>query len=425
MRFLESFSLENQRIRNILSTVSELKGYQGSVIRFSDNFLQVYCRWKINPRYFRNLKYFDTFPRPRIHRFHFGDSSNYINLNTLSAYSQKIDFEELKKFKRDIQYIDETGLLENELIPIELVISIFNDADASAFDRIVHEYEDNDQYDFRVIIERRGKNIFLSSSRKVHDKIKGGLSIGADDSNYFGTLGGILKSKDNKVFGLTCAHVVDKGKVYQPARSDSKKAREIGNVEISNSFNWSSICNPRNISASTPTNMDASLIALNQDLSFEQSVHNLGKIVARKSFGDIHQGMCVEFNGRSTGKRKILTVGGLCPAYLIGYKNDNKFACFTNLIELRESNPTIIGNKVIQTIPVEEGDSGSWICSNDENGYNWCGMLISGDCDRGYFIAAEDIDRWLKSEGYNLEPYETVEQFNIPQIHVNFSKSKY
>jgi hypothetical protein len=46
-------------------------------------------------------------------------------------------------------------------------------------------------------------------------------------------------------------------------------------------------------------------------------------------------------------------------------------------------------------------------------------MLISGDSDRGYFIAAEDINSWLKSEGYELEPSEVFNQnhFDIPQIH--------
>lgn len=428
MRFLESFVLENQRIRNILSQVSELKGHQGSVIRYSDNFLRHYCQWKMNPRYFRNLEDFFNFPPFRRFPFlDFGGLSQSTNWSVLSTYIPKIYFQEIQDFKDMIQRIDRTGILLHELSPIELVISIFNDADATRFDNVISEYN-NEQYDFRVIIERRGRNVFLSDTRSVHDKIKGGLSIGAGDSKYFGTLGGILRSKNNLTFGLTCAHVVDKsnGKVFQPARTDSKKAREIGTVEISSNINWSqpfTPCNPR-FQASNPPNMDASLIALNSDVPFEQSVHNLGKITGTRAFDDIHQCMEVEFNGRSTGERKRLLVGGLCVSYKIAYRNDDisnedRLACFTSLIELRELDTFQVGRLNIQGMPVKEGDSGSWICSNDQNGYNWCGMLISGDNDRGYFIAAEDINSWLKSEGYELEPSEVFNQnhFVTSQIH--------
>lgn len=116
--------------------------------------------------------------------------------------------------------------------------------------------------------------------------------------------------------------------------------------------------------------------------------------------------MRVEFNGRTTNERKQLTIGGLCVSYKIAYEQDSvsKYACFTNLIELRSIPIRLLGtNYYIQDSPVRAGDSGAWICSNDSLGYSWCGMLISGDSDRGYFSSSEHILKWLDNSGYSFD----------------------
>ena len=43
MKFLEDFiwNGKNQSARNLLIAVSEFQGHQGSVVRFSDNFLEI------------------------------------------------------------------------------------------------------------------------------------------------------------------------------------------------------------------------------------------------------------------------------------------------------------------------------------------------------------------------------------------------
>jgi len=127
--------------------------------------------------------------------------------------------------------------------------------------------------------------------------------------------------------------------------------------------------------------------------------------------------MEVEFNGRTTGFRKLV-VGGICVSYKIAYEGegneDDRYACFTNLIELRTPAPLMnAGNYHVQKSPVEHGDSGSWICSNDRNGYNWCGMLISGDVDRGYFLAAEDIQNYLRKNNFDLNCSRVNEESKI------------
>jgi hypothetical protein len=148
--------------------------------------------------------------------------------------------------------------------------------------------------------------------------------------------------------------------------------------------------------------MDVALIKLAEAEAFDFSVSQLGKVVNSCKFKDILQGKKVEFNGRTTNKRKQLSIGGLCVSYKVAYDN-SQYACFTNLIELRTVPRQLFGfNIYLNDSPVESGDSGAWVCSNDSTGYSWCGMLISGDVDRGYFLSSEHILEWVKNNGFAL-----------------------
>lgn len=420
MRNLLNFVDENSRVRNIISNISEMKGHQGTVVRFSDEFLMLFNLWKNDPNNFRNLiRYyfeFSDYNTPQS-EFLFPQMEMLYRLSAsypLDSYTKFIDFNEWHKFQYDLEKQFRRMLFHNSFWPLELVICIYNDADISAFEKIVRNYRQNEQKgnvpEFKIIIERRERNVFFGGSRSHHPKIIGGISIG-NDSNRFGTLGGILTNDSGKSFGLTCAHVtgIYAENVFQPASVDSRKFRKIGNVDFTSNIRWTeqdSICNSRHRGNSdSSNNIDAALISINPEIISEKKVHNLGKIGGEKSFDDIHQNMNVEFNGRSTGFRKKLVVGGVCVSYKIAYEgeNENRLACFTNLIELRNPYPILrLGNMNFQKPPVKHGDSGAWICSNDSNGYNWCGMLISGDIDRGYFLTAEDIQNCLRENDYNL-----------------------
>jgi len=387
---LLNFAAENSRVNKLISNVSEIKGHQGTVIRFADDFLTLFNYWKSDSRNFRYLLdyYFDFFERRRFRGgFMSNDFLNRLGSSyPLNTFTKNIDFSEWNRFNDDVLKRYPRELLSRHFRPLELIISIFNDADPRKFDKAIRNYNEGDNNknnipEFRVIIEKRRRNVFLSGSRRFHPKMVGGISI-SNNSKKVGTLGGILTDSNGKYYGLTCAHVTNLNNedVFQPALSDSKKYRKFGNVKFSSNINWTddnSPCNPRYIGRlGQNENMDTTLIS-------------------------------IDSNVLTTGFRKKLVVGGICVSYKVAYEGEgneeDRFACFTNLIELRTPAPIMnAGNFHIQRSPVAHGDSGSWICSNDRNGYNWCGMLISGDVDRGYFLAAEDIQNHLRNNSFDL-----------------------
>ena len=398
MRILESAVLENKSVMTFLENVSGTKGHQGSTVRFSDRFLLLYQLNKLNPkvasRYVKEFIDNDFFLcesfRARFLGYFEQDFLPRISDNEVSEF-----FNFRKKF--------------SDLKPFELEISIFNDASIREFEELSRKYNDSKDNDsFNVITTRRDRNMMLNGSKSYHDTIKGGISIG-NNRRKVGTLGGILKDrKSDAVYAMTCAHVIGSDEcAMQPSVIDSKNVREIGRVENFSDIIWTNQglpCNP--ISTGTIPNMDAALIRLHDDILYEHSILNLGKVVGMRTLDEIDQNMKVEFNGRTTDGRNQLVIGGITVSYKVHYEDESqeiRLACFTNLIELRRPNPFMMGGHYCSKSPVRPGDSGAWICSNDENGYKWCGMLISGDYDRGYFLPAEDINRWMNNQGYQME----------------------
>lgn len=400
MQFFLDFIQENQRLKRLFNTVSEYKGHQGTVIRFSDNFISIYSIIRKIPKdyiphifysYERFLRY--GFDIPYMFDLPFPGNSDLVDLS-------RIGFREINNFKKLIPDNIDKALFS----PLEVTISLFNDAKIETFEEILNEYRNDEN--FRVHLERRARNTFLNSQSK-HSPLIGGISISDNSGKTYGTLGGFLKSEDGQLIGLTCSHVASKinQPVFQPAKFDSpNNSREIGKVLLSSSLSFCdfrSPCSPD----SSQGNMDITLIQIDKTERCVFGVHELGKVNNLKDFKDIHQGMNVEFNGRTTNCRKKLIIGGLCVSYKIAYEQDSvsKYACFTNLIELRLIPIRFLGtNLYFQETPVKAGDSGAWICSNDSEGYSWCGMVISGDADRGYFLSSEHILKWLKNAGHSL-----------------------
>lgn len=397
MQFFLDFIKENQRLNRLFNSVSEYQGHQGTVMRFSDNFLSLYSITRKIPK--NDISHI-FYSYERFFRYGY-DFPFMFDMPFESVDSSRIGFSEINYFKNLIPKDIDKAIFS----PLEVIISVFNDARIEPLEEIIYEYRNDEN--FRVLIERRARNIFLNSQSK-HNPLTGGISISEKNEKTFGTLGGFLKGKDGNIFGLTCSHVASSQNqpVFQPAKYDSpKNSSEIGKVLLSSALNFcdpQSPCSPE----SSQGNMDVTLIQLGKDQSCEFGVHKLGKINKLKDFKDINQGMKVEFNGRTTNKRKQLTIGGLCVSYKIAYEKESvsKYACFTNLIELRSIPIKLLGlNHYIQGSPVRAGDSGAWICSNDSQGYSWCGMLISGDADRGYFLSSEHIIKWLDNSGHSFD----------------------
>jgi hypothetical protein len=395
MQFFLDYIEENQWLKGLFDWISKTKGHQGTVIRFSGQFLTMFELAKLLPkddipsmfyRYERYERYgFDFFD-------HF---SIPLNIHHDISTVANISLSDLANFKRLIP-----NNIDNKYFrPLEVVISIFNDSNIEDFEKIRSEYAHNDSV--RIVIERRSRNTFLNS-KKPHNPLVGGISIGINDDNLFGTLGGFIESINGDIYGVTCSHV-GKSKdedIYHPSKFDSQRYRKIGKVAYASTLNYcdsNSECN-----SSNQGNIDVSLIKLLENESVDFSISQLGKVSKRSKFKDILQGQKVEFNGRSTNERKQLSIGGLCVSYKVAY-DESQYVCFTNLIELRSTPTQILGtNYFISESPVKSGDSGAWICSNDSDGYSWCGMLICGDIDRGYFLSTEHILEWLNNEGYHF-----------------------
>jgi hypothetical protein len=403
MKFFIDFINEDQSLRKLLSMLTEMHGHQGTVIRFSDSFFTLYgLQNKYPPKYIEELfySYYDFY-----RHFYREFPNNFFNQFPFQDYSEdcvpsSFSYSDYHRFKQKLPPF----LKDLNFKPLEIVISIFNDAEIEIFDKLIYEYRSNE--DYRLVIEKRGRNTFLNS-KKSYDPLVGGISIGIESANIFGTLGGFLKDKNNKRYGLTCSHVVlnDTATVIQPSKFDSNNYRNIGKALVASKLELceaNSACNP----AISKGNMDAAIFEINDAEKCEFRINELGKVNGVKNFNEIIQGMKVEFNGRSTNRRKQLAIGGLCVSYKVAYDQAStvKYACFTDLIELRSTPKKFLWmNFDPQGSPVLSGDSGAWICSNESTGYTWCGMLISGDVDRGYFLSATHILKWLEKSGYLFE----------------------
>jgi len=273
---LLNFAAENSRITRLISNISELNGHQGTVIRFADDFLALFNLWKSDSRNFRYLLdyyfYYKDFRRFRGGFFN-TDLINRMGYSyPLNIYTKNIDFTEWGKFRQDFLERYPEGFMIRYFRPLELFVCIFNDADPRKFEEIIRDYNEGDSNsnnlpEFRIIIEKRRRNVFLSGSRSYHSNIIGGISM-SDNSKRYGTLGGILTDGRGTCYGMTCAHVANLNNedVFQPALSDSRRYRKYGNVAFSSTINWDNLdspCNPIHVGRlGLNANMDTTLISI-------------------------------------------------------------------------------------------------------------------------------------------------------------------
>jgi hypothetical protein len=397
--FLEYIN-ENQSLQEFIYDVEKIPGHQSTVIRLSNAFLEFYQVSKqfhgLSIDEIARIVYLYTRRAERFYPF-----QQLYPLPFPFTYDDfnKVGFEEITRQ-------GENFLEWFEVRPIDLVISLFNDADISPFEDLKKRY--NKDKSFNIKIEKHGRSTPLNS-KSPFMPLFGGISIGIENDNKnFGTLGGFLKDLNGpQIYGITCQHVVGQtgNNIVQPSMIDGN-SRIIGKVDFVSELSYCLPNEPCN-NGTNSNNIDVALIEINKDEVCVNVINELGLVTHIKPFNEIMQTMKVEFNGRSTNTRKELIVGGLCLSHKVVYEVEGQIrhVCFTNLNELQSDSYSIFGHN-ISSKPVLPGDSGSWICSSDSKGYGWCGLLISGGIDRGYFLAAEKVVNWLNSEGYSLDiPY--------------------
>jgi hypothetical protein len=396
MQFFLDYIQENQQLRSTLNRLSEDEKVQGLTIRFSDEFLWfLQLRRTVNPDILRRIfrDYFEGYIDPFYRLTRFGVSF-YESMDE-EMVAPFIGYNEFRRLAEEFKYMEMPGFK-----PILITICVFNDVDfRERLDYNLGDYGSANE--IRFVTERRNPNIFYNS-RDKHVPVVGGISIGKiNDDQHFGTLGGMLEGNDGSTYGLTCGHVATTGdEVVQPSMAESGTNESIGHVIDSGPVKWSKHCDAHNGKKC----YDISLIKI-ANRTHQERIHKLGPVRRYRNFSGLSSGMRVEFNGRTTNKRKTLYLGSLCISYKVGIDEgeEMKYACFNNLIELR-SKPYKLFGMIFQPDgePVLPGDSGAWVCSNDSKGYSWCGMIMSGDIDRGYFIAAEHVLKYLGSKGYNF-----------------------
>jgi hypothetical protein len=224
----------------------------------------------------------------------------------------------------------------------------------------------------------------LANSLERYRPILGGISIGAASSKSAGTLGGILRDNSGNSYGITCGHVVGNvgSEVLQPAKIDSKESEVVGHVSYKKYF-------------TTNSQLDFAVINLNTETS--EDILNVGRVfsVTRKEM--INPCTKVEFNGRSSGLRRLRT-GSIGATYKLYDKDKNEFIV-RNLIQIEWGNLFDLAYHR----PVQSGDSGAWLTLEGENGPEWCGLVVAEDRLRGWAIPSEDIMNHLAQNDFILK----------------------
>jgi hypothetical protein len=254
-----------------------------------------------------------------------------------------------------------------------------------------------------IVYETRPRAQLFAGSTKAHNPLVGGISIGVGPDDY-GTLGGLLRDNQGKRYGLTCAHVATTGEdVFHPAKADgSTHAKRIGKVALHGGLKICPAKSPCSWRAtgSYVNDVDVALIEIDPALSSKHEVFKIGAVTGIRSGDKLVQGMAVELTGRSAGHKSTLELGGNGKYYKIPDGRGGEY-CVRNTIELTE--PSYYRN--ITSSPVDEGDSGAWVCAPAAAGeYDWCAMVIGGTGFTGIALESETISDWWRRTppGLNL-----------------------
>jgi hypothetical protein len=202
----------------------------------------------------------------------------------------------------------------------------------------------------------------------------------------------MLKDASGNFYGLTCSHVVDQNAgVDQPAQIDNHSSGAIIGKRIAGTT--------LNVCASTPTTpcncwsggkpvneVDAALIELDPTTSCKMEVLDIGQISGIRS--NFMPPLAVEMTGRSSSNRQ-LHVGALVLAIRLT-DHKGKSYCFTNLFEIKW--PSFA--RLVLGRPIQNGDSGAWVCAPSATGFDFLGMVIGGNRTVGYANLSRSLEDW-------------------------------
>jgi hypothetical protein len=239
----------------------------------------------------------------------------------------------------------------------------------------------------------------LAARVNKFDPLIGGVSIGVNAREY-GTLGGLLRANDDRHYGVPCAHVVSNSStVYHPSQRDSRVAHAIGQVahaQLPKAYPGNLPITTANQAANS-NDMDVALIEI--DVDADLAVDTLGPITGIFPSGDIQQWHPTIFVGRTSGVRKVEF---FIPVlyYNLPTADGKGTNCFNN-IWLVQWPP---GGGSNGKPPLQEGDSGAWLCIGGPNGWEWAGMVIGWAPQIGFAVTASNVARWWQQLGLDLSP---------------------
>lgn len=229
-----------------------------------------------------------------------------------------------------------------------------------------------------------------AEQRKRTRPIIGGISVGSGNRNY-GTLGGVVEDQSGKRFGMTCSHVFPyPTSVDQPAQYDDTNATSIGTSVSSIPLQACSNTGACDRYGADPhvRAVDTTLIEVEAAASSDLKILSIGPLAGVVSKNSLVQGQQVMFEGRTSGHR-ICEVGGAVQYYKLELNGQSY--CFRDLFEIR----WISFTRSLFGPLVKGGDSGSWVCSETDQGPGWCGQVIGDDRHIGYVAYAEStIEAW-------------------------------
>lgn len=393
MQFLIDFAAEDREFQEILRRASEFDTVQGVVLDVDRYWLGLWLlreRWGEErlDRWFSG--YLEAIHQPWRD---FGSEWSWGLPKEPSIFHRPLGAADVHNWRPlNWEYRLSRFGLPKEGLP--LVVKVCLRPQASSEDRFPKlEQLQEDGGRLQVELETRSRARLSSDPRRAHVPLPGGVSIGVGATDY-GTLGVVLTDGAGVYYGLTCSHVAGLGaQVVQPSIRDATSAIVIGRTVAATALTAcppGTKCNPW--SGATPNEIDASLIQIDTNrVGVILEVLDIGPLTGVMPRASISTSQSVEVMGR-TSKLNALQIGGLAAWYT--FVHDGSAYCFRNLFEVESP----YGTAGI----IKLGDSGAPVCTPDDVGMAWAGMIVGCDAYKGYAMYGETVDKWTAGQGYAL-----------------------
>jgi hypothetical protein len=240
--------------------------------------------------------------------------------------------------------------------------------------------------------------------------VEGGASIVATEP---GTLGGFLKDKSGRVWGVTCAHVAQNSgtsvTLIDPAGNQTKNLATVRytNFGALAPVSQTSQCNPY-LHGAAKTTCDAALIELTATHLGLDSVRSVGKIDKIYAKTDLNVGNTVAMYGAASHLHDYDIAGYGVSCKIDSGQNNNTYICMSDLFEFSAPGSRFwswLPPRVRQAIMFQplQGDSGAWLCHNHTGSstnptYAYFGNMIAVRGAMGLATFADNLVDWARAE---------------------------